>query len=106
MAFTLRINQPAADNLKAIRAYNSRRIIAAIDANLISEPAVPSRNRKCLDDAVPPFEHVAPIWELRVGEFRVYYDVDSEIQAVFIRRVRHKKAHMTTEDVFNEKDDA
>jgi len=42
---------------------------------------------------------VVPIWELRVGEFRVFYDVDEEAQTVFVRAVRHKPPHKTTEEI-------
>jgi len=34
---------------------------------------------------VPPFEAVPPIWELRVGNYRVFCDVDDEEQRVYVR---------------------
>jgi mRNA-degrading endonuclease RelE of RelBE toxin-antitoxin system len=36
---------------------------------------------------------------LRVGNFRVFYDVDEAGQTVFIRAVREKPPHAETEDV-------
>lgn len=58
-----------------------------------------------------PFEHLEPVWQLRVGEFRVFYDVvkleqrdePSEHEGVVsIRGARHmpahKPAHRTTRD--------
>jgi hypothetical protein len=33
---------------------------------------VPPRRRKCLIDLTPTFEHELPVWELRVGAFRVF----------------------------------
>lgn len=40
-----------------------------------------------------------PVWELRVDEYRVFYDVDEADQTVKIRVVRHKPAHKTTEEI-------
>lgn len=48
---------------------------------------------------IPPFESDPPIWELRVGEFRVFYDVDEIERIVYIRAVRHKPPHKTTEEI-------
>jgi hypothetical protein len=50
-----------------------------------------------LPDLVPPFFRVPPVWEIRVGDFRVYYDVDDEV--VNIRAIRTKPPHQTTEQV-------
>jgi hypothetical protein len=38
-----------------------------------------------------------PLWELRVGDFRVLYHVVEDV--VFIRAVRAKRPHQTTEQV-------
>ena len=38
---------------------------------------------------VPPWHHVDPVWELRVGEYRVFYDVDEAESAVIIRAIKH-----------------
>ena len=48
---------------------------------------------------IPPWEHVEPVWELRVGEYRVFYDVDEAESMAIIRAIRRKPAHMTTEDI-------
>jgi mRNA-degrading endonuclease RelE of RelBE toxin-antitoxin system len=47
----------------------------------------------------PPWEYVPPIWELRVGEHRVFYDVDEEAMVVIVRAIRHKPPHKTTEEI-------
>ncbi len=41
---------------------------------------------------------VPPIWELRVGEFRIFYDVAEEERKVYVRAVRRKPPHKTTEE--------
>jgi mRNA-degrading endonuclease RelE of RelBE toxin-antitoxin system len=48
---------------------------------------------------VPPWEHIEPVWELRVGEYRVFYDVNEETAVVMIRAIRHKPPHKTTEEI-------
>ena len=48
---------------------------------------------------IPPWEHVEPIWELSVGEYRVFYDVDEAAMVVNIRAIRRKPAHRTTEEI-------
>jgi mRNA-degrading endonuclease RelE of RelBE toxin-antitoxin system len=48
---------------------------------------------------VPPWEHVEPVWELRIGEYRVFYDVNEEDLTVAIRAIRHKPPHKTTEEI-------
>jgi len=48
---------------------------------------------------IPPFESVPPIWELRVGEYRVLYDVDEGERKVYVRAVRKKPPHKTSEEI-------
>jgi mRNA-degrading endonuclease RelE of RelBE toxin-antitoxin system len=57
-----------------------------------------SRSRKLLEGVAPGFEHVPPVWELRVGGYRVLYDVDVHRHVVWIRAVRFKDRE-STEDV-------
>jgi mRNA-degrading endonuclease RelE of RelBE toxin-antitoxin system len=37
------------------------------------------------------------VWQLRVGQFRVFYDVDADIQHVFVRAVGLKGRKGTKE---------
>ncbi|MGH9881542.1 MAG: type II toxin-antitoxin system RelE family toxin [Pyrinomonadaceae bacterium] len=39
------------------------------------------------------------MWELRVGEYRVFYDVADEEQVVYIRAIRKKPAGKRTEEI-------
>jgi mRNA-degrading endonuclease RelE of RelBE toxin-antitoxin system len=48
---------------------------------------------------VPPWDHLEPVWALRIGAYRVYYDVDEARSAVIVRAIRHKPSHQTTEDI-------
>ena len=99
MAYKIELTRSAANELKAIRAYGRRRIIDEMDAKLAYQPTVETRNRKRLDGASASFEHVPPIWELRVGEYRVYYDVNPDANTVHVRAVRRKTPDQTTEDI-------
>ena len=44
----------------------------------------------------PPLELCPPIWQLRIGDHRVFYDVDEGERRVFVRAVRRKPPHRTT----------
>lgn len=86
-------------DLKRIRGYDRNLVLAAIEGQLIYSPEVETRNRKLLVNLVPSFEAVPPIWELRVGEYRVFYDVDEEDRKVYVRAVRRKPRHKTAEEI-------
>ena len=102
--FEIQIADLAIEELKDLRAFDRRRVVEEVDRQLEDQPTEVSKNRKRLDSAVPDFEHVAPIWELRIGEFRVFYDVDQSVQIVFVRAVRRKRQDQTTEDVIHERE--
>ena len=91
-AYEIKITALAVDELKAINVYDRRRVADAIRDQLTHLPTVTTQNRKRLDAAVPAFEHTPPVWELRIGEYRVFYDVDKADEIVYVRAVRRKKA--------------
>jgi mRNA-degrading endonuclease RelE of RelBE toxin-antitoxin system len=99
MAFRLEVSESALKDLKTLRAYDRKRIVEAIDEQLAHQPDVETRNRKCLPDVKPTFEHRPPLWELRVGVYRILYDVDGEAGVVSIRAVRQKLPDQTTENL-------
>ena len=86
-------------DLKKIRVYDRNMILDAVEKQLVHTPNVETKKRKMLVSLVPPFESVPPIWELRVGEYRVFYDVDEEEGKVYVRAVRKKPPHKTTEEI-------
>jgi mRNA-degrading endonuclease RelE of RelBE toxin-antitoxin system len=91
VAFDIEFVGNGSADLKKQRVFDQRQITDAIEDSLRHQPTVSSRNRKCLTDVSPSFEHVPPIWELRVDEFRVFYDVDEEARIIFIRAIRRKE---------------
>ena len=85
------------DDLAGLRAIDRKRILDGIEVQLLHEPTKPARNRKVLIGLVPPWEFVEPVWELRIGEHRVFYDVDDTANTVTVWAIRHKPPHKTTE---------
>jgi mRNA-degrading endonuclease RelE of RelBE toxin-antitoxin system len=98
-AYQIELTELAVTELKAIRAFDRRRILDQVKEQLARQPSVPTRHRKRLEAVSPGFEHVAPVWELRIGEYRVFYDVDEVKYTVYVRAVRLKQPHQTTEDI-------
>jgi mRNA-degrading endonuclease RelE of RelBE toxin-antitoxin system len=106
MAHEIEIADLAIEELRSIRTADRRRIVDQIHQQLEYQPAVPTRNRKCLVGAVPDFEYVPPLWELRVGKYRVFYDVDEVDEVVHVRAVRVKGKGQTTKDIIHEEDNS
>src|SRR6516162_406384 len=103
MAYEIELTDLALGELKAIRVFDRRRIVDEISNQLTHQPAIATRHRKFLDAATAEFEHVLPIWEMRVGDYRVFYDVDEAEQVVYVRAVRLKDAGRTTGEILNER---
>ena len=99
MAFTIEITDLAYNELRAVKKFYRVQIIEAIDEQLPYEPTLQTKNRKILIGVNPDFEHEPPVWELRIGEYRVFYDVNEESKTVLVRAVRNKPPHATTEQV-------
>jgi mRNA-degrading endonuclease RelE of RelBE toxin-antitoxin system len=95
--FEIRLGRGAVGELRRLRARDRARIVDEIERCLAERPLEPSRNRKELTAIVPPWEHVAPVWELRVDDYRVFYDVDTRAQLVVVRAVRRKGRSATKE---------
>ena len=97
--FTIEYAKGVAEDLKSIRAYERTQILDGIDKQLLHEPSVQTRNRKILVGLIPPWEYNEPVWELRIGEYRVFYDVDEESSLVIVRAIRYKPPSMKTEEI-------
>jgi mRNA-degrading endonuclease RelE of RelBE toxin-antitoxin system len=99
MGQTLSTARPSLPIAACGRDSQRRTIDREIQERLRESPCRQTKNRKLLENAPATFEHEPPLWELRVGSFRVFYDVDEADQVVFIRAVREKPPHAETEDV-------
>ena len=87
MAFKIELTQSAADHVRGYRKYDQRIILDAIEEQLRDQPTVETRNRK------PLSPNETSNWELRIDQFRVFYDViaDEQAQVVKIKAVGHKE---------------
>ncbi len=97
--FSVELAQGAIDGLRPLRARDRRIVLDAIRRSLRQEPDVRTRAKKPLRGLVPPFEAVLPIWQLRVREWRVFYDTDGARRVVYVRAVRRKPAHRRTKEI-------
>jgi mRNA-degrading endonuclease RelE of RelBE toxin-antitoxin system len=82
----------AVADIRALRAYDRRKVLDGIKEHLTHQPKFVSRTRiKAM---------VQPFWSqfrLRIEDFRVYYDVDDETHEVNVLRVLQKTTQVTPE---------
>ncbi|MBN1671375.1 MAG: type II toxin-antitoxin system RelE/ParE family toxin [Kiritimatiellae bacterium] len=97
--YEIRYSPSVSEDLNELKAFLRRQILDMVDEQLSHVPTRETRRRKLLHGLIPPFDADPPVWELRVGEYRVFYDVDEVERVVYVRAVRHKPPHKTTEDV-------
>jgi mRNA-degrading endonuclease RelE of RelBE toxin-antitoxin system len=97
--FQIEYSASVSDDLADLNARDRKTILDRIDEQLSHEPTRKSRNKKEITGLIPPWDHEPPIWQLRVGEFRVFYDVDESTERVYVRAIRHKPPHKTTEEI-------
>jgi len=97
--FEIRFAESVEGDLRKIPAYYRNQIFDSIEEQLAHEPETATRNRKLLENLTPPWQTVEPIWELRVGEYRVFYDVSLTESIVYVRAVRKKPRGTKTEDI-------
>jgi len=83
--FTVEFTETAAEHLESYRKTDSNTVLDAIREQLPFQPTVETRNRKLLRD------NPLADWELRIGKFRVFYEVDSDQAIVRIVPVGHKE---------------
>jgi len=82
--------QEAVQELRTIRAKERRRILDEIERQLRREPARGSKRRKMLVGLTPPWDQLRSVWQLRIGDWRVFYDVNQAEERVIVRAVRRK----------------
>ncbi len=85
--YQITFTESALQDLASLRKNEQRQIRDGIRANLESEPEVETRNRKRLR----PNETAE--WELRIGKFRVFYDVDQQVRIVAVEAIGEKRGN-------------
>jgi mRNA-degrading endonuclease RelE of RelBE toxin-antitoxin system len=84
MPFRIEFSADARDHLRAIRKRDQQIVIDGIALQLTHQPDQPTVHRKPLET-----NPLAP-WELRIGDFRVFYDINPEEQVVIVLAVGQK----------------
>jgi mRNA-degrading endonuclease RelE of RelBE toxin-antitoxin system len=97
--FDIQFAESVTDDLKLLRAYDRRFVLDRINAQLRHEPATDTKAKKVIVGLQPPWQHQPPVLQLRVGDFRVFYDVNLAESRVVIRAIRRKNPHQTTEAI-------
>jgi len=86
LPYRIEYSPEAENHLHVLTARQQAIILDGVDKQLPYEPTVETRNRKPMRP-----NSIAP-WELRIGDFRVYYDVKETPELmVYIRAVGIKK---------------
>ena len=97
--YEIRFSQGALQDIKKLRAYDRKWILSEIEEKLSQQPMKLTRSQKPLKGLVPPFEAIVPSWGLRVGDYRVFYELDKDTKTVYVRAIRRKPPHRTTEGI-------
>ncbi len=82
--FQLQLSESALTDLRLFKTHEQRLILDRVTEQLTHEPTRETRHRK----ALRPNELAR--WELRIDQFRVFYDVDEENQTVLVKAVGWK----------------
>ena len=85
MKYKIEITEDAKTDLSFFKACERKEILSDIREQLSYEPLRETRNRKRLRD-----NPVAP-WELRIGNYRIFYEVNNDIVTVIVISVGIKE---------------
>ena len=85
MRFVLDFTDSAFDDLAFFKKYEQTLILDQIEVQLSYQPLNETRNRKPLEP------NAVGEWELRIGMYRVFYDVDAKRVTVKIKAVGYKQ---------------
>jgi mRNA-degrading endonuclease RelE of RelBE toxin-antitoxin system len=83
--YIIDITDEAEGDLRYYRANERKQIMDTIDVGLSYEPETETTNRKKLRD------NPIATWELRIGKYRVFYEVEPENSTVIIVSAGHKE---------------
>ena len=83
--YEIRYAEEAAEDIRELRAFHQNKVMDGIEEYLTVQPGQESTSR--IKAMSPPFWSQ---YRLRVGDFRVYFDVDEEEHAVNVLRVLKK----------------
>jgi mRNA-degrading endonuclease RelE of RelBE toxin-antitoxin system len=82
VSYRIEYSPEVENHLRMLTARQQTIVLDTVDKQLMHQPTAETRNRKPMRP-----NPVAP-WELRIGNLRVYYDVEEEPErTVFIRAI-------------------
>ena len=82
MSYQIEYTDAAIEHLKFLTTRQQRTVLDTVDEQLKYEPLVETRNRK------PMEPNSLATWELRLGNLRVYYNVEvNTVSVVYIQAV-------------------
>ena len=86
MPYRIEYSPDAEEHMRTLTSRQQAIILETVEKQLTHQPTIETRNRKPMRP-----NPVAP-WELRIGNLRVYYDVENEPEAaVYVRAVGVKQ---------------
>jgi mRNA-degrading endonuclease RelE of RelBE toxin-antitoxin system len=82
LSYQIEYTDAAIEHLKFLTTRQQRTVLDTVDEQLKYEPLVETRNRK------PMEPNSLATWELRIGNLRVYYNVEvNTVSVVYIQAV-------------------
>lgn len=78
MKYLIHMADETEEHLRTLSSRQQSTVLDGIEKHLTHEPSIVTRNRKLMRP-----NPLAP-WELRIGNLRVYYDVEEEDHIVYI----------------------
>ncbi len=97
MRYEIVLSDEAKQHLRGLTARQRQTAVDAIDRQLAYQPTVVTRNRKRLRSSL------IATWELRVGDLRVYYDVEDEpgpcVEVTAVGVKTHNRVRIGNEEV-------
>ena len=88
MSYRIEYSPETERHFRALTARQRATVVDAIEQQLRHQPTVETRNRKALRP------NPLAAWELRIGEFRVFYRVQEEECFVYILAIGVKRRHL------------
>jgi mRNA-degrading endonuclease RelE of RelBE toxin-antitoxin system len=84
-SYQIEVTEEAKGDLSYYTAFERKIIVSEIREQLTHQPLVETKNRKPLRD------NPLASWELRVGKYRVFYEVNETSSTVSIVSIGHKE---------------
>jgi len=83
--YRIEVTAEAKTDLSQYTAFERKLIVSGIREQLTDQPLIETKNRKPLRD------YPIASWELRIGKYRVFYEVDDTVHTVSVVSVGHKE---------------